>query len=514
MRDYKILDCTLRDGGYYTDWDFSEEILESYLNLVNKSSIDIIEVGYISPKLSGYFGRYFYLDPDFVKSIRKRLENCKLAVLINEKDFEINNVNSLASYCQTVDLIRIAVNPDRFDSAINLAKSIRKLGFEVAFNIMYASEWIDSSDFASKLSNLSGIVDIVYVVDSYGALFPDQIASFHQLMSDSKITFGFHGHNNLELAFANSLEALSNGVRYVDCTISGIGRGAGNLSTELILTYDNKTESSTLDFNALSSVCEKFYAIKVNSGWGASLPYMVSGINSLPQKKVMEWISQRYFSLSSIVASLMKKQAYDYAYPLFKPTKLFSDKSNCFIIGGGASIMTFAEDIVEYALDNNSILIFTSSRHVRFFDHLKIKKFHILIGDEANRLKISKVDSSDFTTCIVPSQTSDIVHYVPKSMDNITYQFKIHEPVSDLLNSSTYIAIELGKSLGFKKLGFLGYDGYEIMTKNKEQLFNENSRIFNRFKQELDFDLYSLTQTRYKELTKCSLYENSLNLIS
>ncbi|MCB0745276.1 MAG: hypothetical protein KDC67_15310, partial [Ignavibacteriae bacterium] len=158
----KILDCTFRDGGYYTNWDFDMVMVHDYIESMNELPIDFIELGYRSKSLAGYYGEFFYCPEYLLKEIRRKSAK-KLAVMLNEKDTDSENVDLLLRpVIGLIDLVRIAVNPDRFDSSLILAKSIKDLGFEVGFNIMYMSTWAKRKDFLNKLKLVDGIIDYLY----------------------------------------------------------------------------------------------------------------------------------------------------------------------------------------------------------------------------------------------------------------------------------------------------------------------------------------------------------------
>src|SRR5690606_27561615 len=139
--NFKLLDCTLRDGGYYTNWDFNPELVDTYIESMNHLPIEYLEVGYRSPLLNGYFGEYFYL-PTYVMQRLRKASNKKLVVILNEKDIRPEMVEKLLSACKgNIDMIRLAIDPQNLTRAIELAKMVRSMGFEVGFNVMYMSKW-------------------------------------------------------------------------------------------------------------------------------------------------------------------------------------------------------------------------------------------------------------------------------------------------------------------------------------------------------------------------------------
>ena len=145
----KILDCTLREGGYYTDWDFDENILNTYIESFNSLPADYLEIGYRSMPLSGYYGKFYYCPVHVMEEIREK-SNKKLSIMLNERDINIGDENSLLEPLKSlVDMVRIAVNPANFEAAIKLAENIKKMGFDVGFNVMYMSKWDSQKEFCN-----------------------------------------------------------------------------------------------------------------------------------------------------------------------------------------------------------------------------------------------------------------------------------------------------------------------------------------------------------------------------
>ena len=136
----KILDCTLRDGGYYTNWDFNKELVNTYIQSFNELPVDYLEIGYRSNPMKGYLGEYFY-SPLYVMEGLKNSSNKKLVIILDEKDVRPEQVNELLKPCVgLIDMVRIAIDPQNFKRALALAVAIKLLGFEVGFNVMYMSK--------------------------------------------------------------------------------------------------------------------------------------------------------------------------------------------------------------------------------------------------------------------------------------------------------------------------------------------------------------------------------------
>jgi 4-hydroxy 2-oxovalerate aldolase len=163
----KILDCTLRDGGYYTNWDFSKDITDSYFNAFNNLPVEYLEVGYRSIPLNEYLGAYFYCPISLLENVKQRSKS-KLVIILNEKDIKPKDVVNLLGPCVgLIDMVRMAIDPKNFERALLLAEEVKKLGFETGFNVMYMSKWKYQPEFLNKINEVDGLADYFYMVDSY-----------------------------------------------------------------------------------------------------------------------------------------------------------------------------------------------------------------------------------------------------------------------------------------------------------------------------------------------------------
>ncbi len=380
-----ILDCTLRDGGYYTNWDFDRETIGNYLKYTNDLPIEYIEIGYKSIVKNDYFGEYFYLPLSTLRYIKKQTSK-KISIMLNAKDcIGIDLERLFKNTKEHISLVRIATDPSKIESSIELAVKLKKIGFDVALNIMYISQIDKNHKFFDYLDKVEEIIKYLYLVDSYGSIYPDEFERLvGQIQSKTNVALGFHGHNNLELAFANTLKAIESSVQIIDATVLGMGRGAGNLRMELILTHLKLNSNFDVDLNILGKLTETFQDLLYEYNWGTNLAYIVSGGYSLPQKSIMRALDINRYSLSGIVNQL--KSIKQISLPIFEPKRNF-DK--CIIIGGSKSVMQHIFAIKEYLLKNRSILlIHSTSKYINFFEDIKNNQYFSVAGDEL--LKINK----------------------------------------------------------------------------------------------------------------------------
>lgn len=504
----QILDCTLRDGGYYTNWDFDGEIVRNYLVGMNSLPIDYIELGYRSLPTKAYQGKFGYTPVYLLQQIRL-LSNKKLAVMLNEKSVSPSDLNRLTEPIKgLVDMIRLAVDPQNIDRALALAKAVKEQGFELGFNIMYMSKWGEYHGFYEKISNLNDVVDVMNMVDSFGGIMPNEVESIvKKLRQVLTCKIGFHGHNNLQMGLINTLTALDCGVDSVDCTILGMGRGAGNLNTELLLTYLNY-KYLDVDFSSLSDVITAFQPLYETYRWGTQLPYMISGVNSLPQKEVMDLVTNRVYSFDSIVRGLQNKKnkLEDNAkYPILQENKY----EDVIIIGGGQTPKNHFEGISNFIKKKKSIaLVFATARHAAIYQSLNVPEYFCLVGREAKRLM--EESEQPFTgKCILPPYPRKLGTDVPFFAVEKTFELPDIAFTERYKDSCTTLAIQLAINLSSKNIYIVGYDGYpsSILSEKEMALTNENRSLFEDFHLFTGRQLVSLTQSLYKELDVESVYQ-------
>jgi len=502
----EILDCTLRDGGYYTNWDFDRKLVKSYLKNFENLPIDYLEIGYRNPILTGYFGEYFYCKNETLKFVKK-YTNKKLAIILDEKNIKIEHLDQLLDPCiGVIEMIRIAIDPLNFDRALKLSQEIKKKGFRIAFNIMYMSTWDDHPKMMKNLGNLDGIVDYLYLVDSFGSVFPsDVIKLIRKVKSKTNVKLGFHGHNNLEMALANTLVAIDEGIDIIDSTVTGMGRGAGNLKTELLLTTLDHKRNLNLNYDSLSNVTSDFICLQKKYNWGTSLPYMVSGVKSLPQKKVMEWISKRFYSMNSITRALNTNNL-DNVYPSFIPESKFE---NTLIVGGGLSVGLKSKVILDFLNIgvNDTAIIHASSKNSDIFKNANNKQYFCLAGNEGVRLENIFNDLNNFKgKCILPPSPREMGTYVPDLIKSNTFELKNINFTNLNIDSHLSIALQTSLILGVKTIYLVGFDGYsgENISENFQELFIENTKLFKDISSKIK--CISLTQTKYESISQSNIY--------
>ncbi|WP_171501283.1 beta/alpha barrel domain-containing protein [Acinetobacter faecalis] len=474
---FSILDCTLRDGGYYTNWDFKPHVVDAYFSAIKRLPVQYVEVGYRSPPKKGYLGQYFYLNNNTLQSCKKKIRSDQeLAIMLNYKDINEKNIHILMSDLKDiVSLIRFACPPDQISKCVEYCKIIKSFGVKTAINIMYLSDYINTLETFEPLIDTHNIVDYISLVDSYGSVFPEQVENiFRSITSFLKQPVGFHGHDNLSLAFANSLAAIRGGAKIIDSTILGMGRGAGNLKTELIGVYHNSVNSSINEYCEISQCLNVFKELKLEHQWGDNLAYMISGCENLPQAKVMDWLGTNRYEVQSIVEALIvddKIKKYDESsYTILKDLSL--DSCNAVIIGGGNSVNEFSESIRQFITITKTPVIYSSMKYLNLFKDLNVHQFVCLSGQEINKFDIYELNDSgqlnalNFVCLPPPRFNGSVPNFgrIYQVNSSVNSDLKLNKLGEILDVSPLHMALEVAKNININKLYLVGFDGYANAT--------------------------------------------------
>ncbi len=505
----KILDCTLRDGGYYTNWDFPQDLVCRYFDAVNSiPEIVYIEIGYRSLPMDEYLGEYFYCPDHVLRLARQKCPNKLIAIMLNEKSVRIEDLVTLLGTCSGyVDMIRLAVDPANIERANLLSTEIISMGFEVGLNIMYMSKWVDDPAFLDKLSSVNA--DCISMIDSYGGVYPqDIIDAIRKIKNSTAIQLGFHGHNNLELALANTIAAFENGCKIIDATITGMGRGAGNLKTELLLSCLDSKGMIDFNYNNITSIVSEFEGLQKDYAWGTSLPYMISGAYSLPQKDVMSWIVKRRYTTKSIINAL-QNQKDQQSEDVKVPWLCVDNKARIVVIvGGGVNAIKHAHALKQFCQKNtDAVIVHAGTRHISLFQDLTNKQFVCLLGVEGYKMKpfLKAQKKSDITFIIEPSPRL-MGTIIPDDILDKTYELEEISLFSEYPDTLLTIAFQLTDVLGASDIYLFGLDGYDIQTDEQMiEVSQENQFLIDAFVEQ-GGKLTSLTPTNYQNIQQCSIY--------
>lgn len=303
QKKIEILDCSIRDGGYVNNWYFSKELVREVYRALSKSGVDFIELGfrstekYFDPQKYGLWR--FSSEQDLIE-VKRNISGAKIGVMGDFGKIDLDNLSDKKDSC--VDLFRMAAHKDNIFKAIDLLEKIKAKGYITSLQAMGYSCYCDQEkrDLIDALKKTQ--LDYAYVADSYGSVFPFQMKRlFEPFWEIEHLKVGFHPHNNVQMSFANTIEAMRIGVDIVDTTIYGIGRGAGNLPTEILLSYLYVQGEDKYNVIPVLSCIERYFIdLMKETPWGYQLPYMISGIFNSHPSYSKELLRRREYSMEDI----------------------------------------------------------------------------------------------------------------------------------------------------------------------------------------------------------------------
>lgn len=271
MNHLKTIDVTLRDGGNRVNFHFSKEVLETILPLLDQSGIEWIEIGYRNGAIRPVddIGTAGLCKKEFLLYCRSLIRRAKIAVMAHPQNVSHDDIRELKA-CG-VSLLRICVSRGRLKEAFPVIEQSQNEGLAVSVNFIHASQYSDEEldkviDQASRYQP-----DMIYLADSNGSFFPEKVASIYQkYVSQYPIRFGFHAHDNLGLAQANSIAAVHAGAAFIDYSLAGMGKGIGNLRTEFFTAYLSAVKAANHDLNAILKAAN--YIRKMFNAAGEAVP--------------------------------------------------------------------------------------------------------------------------------------------------------------------------------------------------------------------------------------------------
>lgn len=311
--DIKVVDCTIRDGGLVNNFYFDDQFVKNLYTANVAAGVDYMEFGYKASKEMfdvNEFGKWKFCDENDIREIvGDNNTELKIAVMadVGRTDYKKDIIPKSES---VIDIIRIATYINTIPAAVEMINYCHDLGYETSINIMAVSTANENElDIALDILGQSK-ADVIYLVDSYGSLYPEQI----RRMADKYLTVaekygkkvGIHAHNNQQLAFANTVEACTIGVSYLDATMSGMGRGAGNCYMELLMGF---LRNPKYNINPVLKFIQNQILPLKKSGvvWGCDVQYMITGQQNQHPRTAIAFTEEKREDYSHFYLTLLDR---------------------------------------------------------------------------------------------------------------------------------------------------------------------------------------------------------------
>lgn len=276
----RVLDCTFRDGGHLNKWEFANSLVGDTYTASSRAGIDVFEVGYrIAPTVEGYdrLGPWAKCTDEFLRQeFGAKPSEAPLAVMVDTGRVRLKDIGLRRD--SPVSMIRVATYFKTLGEAIELVSAVSERGYETSLNLMAIGRYSPAELEEAKGRLAAAGVRRIYCADSFGSLFPEKVKTLiAQLREIGNVEVGFHAHNNLQMAFANTLAAVEAGADWIDATVHGMGRGVGNLQLEILVAYLQDRQPDRYNVIPLLEVIARhFTPLQKSLGWGYSLAGLMS----------------------------------------------------------------------------------------------------------------------------------------------------------------------------------------------------------------------------------------------
>lgn len=474
MNHIKVLDCTLRDGGYCNDWRFGEENIQKIIKSLIEANIDIIECGYISQKQTENIDRTQFVSISQMSQILPDNAGDKIFVgMINYGEYELADIPYYSG--NGITGIRVCFHKKKRFEALEFCKGLIEKGYKVFVQGMVSLNYTDE-EFVDMIRRVNEIEPYAfYIVDSFGMMKgKDLIRLFYTVEHNLKdnILIGFHSHNNMQLAYANCLnlcQIQTNRSVIIDSSVYGMGRGAGNLNTELLVEYLNENMNGNYQLKPLLTIIDDvlndFYQ---RHYWGYSLPNYLSAKHNAHPNYAEYLDAKKTLTVEAMedIFNLMdedKKIGYDKGYieelyvkymatgkvhdERFQELKTKVEGNTVLIIAPGMSSKTEKEKITSYALNHNVISISIN------FDYPDMETDYIFLS---NLRRYRELEVSKRGKCIVTSNVPSVDVYLQ------TKYSELLNDVDAVEDNAGLMLVKFLMKLGVRKVAIAGIDGYSI----------------------------------------------------
>jgi len=531
MSNIKLLDCTLRDGGYINNWNFGEKSIKKVIEKLSQSNIDIIECGFIRDKEFDNNVSVFNDVVHIKKFLQPKNKNITYVGMIDVPYIPIEKIIECDG--TSIDGIRLTFHENEIDEAMAYGKILMEKGYKIFIQPVGTTSYTDVKLLAliNKVNELKPYA--FYLVDTLGIMYKNDLLRMYHLIDNNleeTISIGFHSHNNLQLSFSNAQELLMLHTKreiIIDASVFGMGRGAGNLCTELITQYINENIEEKYNVVPLLEIVDEHLSrFSSEAQWGYSVPYYIAAVNNCHPNYASYLINKQTITVKSINTILKqipteKKDIYDQNYIedlyINHQIHLVDDSDDLEVINNlianrkvlilapGKSIELQNEKIQSFINENNPFVI-----SVNFIpENFEVNSVFISNLRRFNSLSDVIEKESDhmflITTSNIPESkaySSFVVNYSDLLVNNPIISDNAGLMLLNLLNRISISDVYLAGFDGFSLDKNINYVSSELINNAKlDQLVRKNEAI----RKQLVFidkgmEINFVTSTIYKDL--------------
>ena len=492
MKDIKLLDCTLRDGGYVNDWEFGRDNIVNIFERLVSAGVDIIEVGFLDERRPFDPNRSIFPDTESANKIYGRLDkgNAMVVAMIDYGTCGIEHLQPASETC--LDGIRVIFKNFKKEKAIAFCKEVKALGYKVFAQAVSITSYTDREllDLVDLVNDLEP--EALSIVDTYGLMHEDHVQHYFELMDYNLkpgIKIGYHAHNNFQLAYSNSIELLRVPTRrtiVIDGSLHGMGKSAGNLPIELMSMYLNGNYGKSFDISQLLEAIDMnimpFYR---KTPWGYKMFYYIAASHQCHLNYVDWLMNKQTLSLRQITEILNmlqdeKKLLYDKEYieelyMEYQSRECNDDEAlrelsakwrdqEILVLGPGANLLRQQDRVHRYIEEKDPVVItinyLPEEFHTDYVFLTNSRRYMQLI----TRLALLAENGQwkrDFRTVA----TSNI----PKVSENFDYILNYNSLIdrnAEYMDNSFVMLLHVMAETGVRRIACAGFDGYSTKAEN------------------------------------------------
>ncbi len=496
-RKIELLDCTLRDGSYINDSHFGTPVIKGIIKKMQDARVDIIECGWLKDKEYEEGSAYYHVPSDLEPYLLNRTDNHTYVVMIDWDRYDVNNL----PYCDghSIDAIRVVFPHGKHREGITVGKELQKKGYKLylqAANTMaYSDE--DLKDLAACINQVHPVA--LSVVDTFGAMLFEDLERIVKVLDknlEPEIKLGFHSHNNQQLSFALTIHFInllkkSKRSIVVDASLCGMGRGAGNATTELMASYLNRKEHGNYDLDAVMDAIDLYITgLQEKYTWGYSTPYFIAGLYQCHVNNIAYLLNNHRTNakdMRNVISSLSQAERRKYDYDLLE-TKFLENQNRIIddgtvieklheawkdktvlLVAPGKSINTEEEKIKEFIADEKPVVIGVNAINPRYeYDYVFfVNAARYEYAASTYKVKFEKTKRIVLSNIKTEADENEVVV-------NFNRAIKRGWPHFD---NAVICCLRLMNQLNIKNVAIAGFDGFK--TKYNESYADESLPTLN-----------------------------------
>jgi 4-hydroxy 2-oxovalerate aldolase len=534
----KILDCTLRDGGYYNSWDFEPKVVNAYLMAVANAGIEFIELGLRNFPKQGFLGAFAYTTENFLNTLELPI-GPTYGVMVDAKTL-LTSQHSVSDavdklFVDSVDskvgLVRVAAHFNEVEMCEEIVSKLKEKGYLVGFNLMQSGG--KPTEIISKMAQIIkswGVVDCLYFADSLGNMDREEVLRvINALRCHWEGDLGIHTHDNMSLGLSNSMLAIDSGVEWIDSTITGMGRGAGNTQTErLVSELHAKGIKSYQCSDIYELVIRHFEPMQKLCGWGTNLLYFIGSQNNVHPTYIQKLLSDSHYGVDEVVGAIDFLRKFEETVSFDESllnkalsfhqvtTKVsgddglvgYAENREILIVANGPGLVRYESGIRSYISEQKPIVLainalpvlndlvdfYAISHNSKFLS----QKDHYSGFNAPIILPVHRFNTEEL------SQLSDKAKLYDYGLEVVEGAFEINSSKCSVAYDLTaYYAFASALVMKPEKLSMVGFDGYEQSDPRQLEVGELFKLIQDSFK---DMPLRALTPSTYA-VAKGSVYE-------